>query len=402
MANEYSTLITLDQLSRFKTKADALYETKGNVSTLAGRVTALENDDSAANTIEIVKVNGTALTPDSNKAVNVVVPTTVAALTDAGDYALKTDLPTALSDLTNDNNTVTDASYVHTDNNFTDALLSKLNTVNEDAQVNVIEAVKVNGSSLTITSKGVDITVTEGTTNGTVKVNGVDVAVHGLGTAAYADTSAFGDDNVIETVKVNGTALTPSSKAVDITVPTAVTDLSDASNYALKADLGTAAAKDSETTLTDGANLPTGAAVKTFVEGKGYQTASDVSTYVASLDYIDETAIDGKISAAVSSVYKPAGSVAPSGVTSSLLVAANEGNVYNLSAAMTLDATSAALFVDGTAGDIIPAGTNIEVFEVSAGTYKFDKMAGFIDLSGYVQRSELGVATTAQIDALFA
>lgn len=34
-------------------------------------------------------------------------------------------------------------------------------------------------------------TLVEGTANGTVKFNGVDVSVHGLGSAAYADTTAF-------------------------------------------------------------------------------------------------------------------------------------------------------------------------------------------------------------------
>lgn len=44
--------------------------------------------------------------------------------------------------------------------------------------------------------------------------------------------------NVIETVKVNGTAVTPTSKAVNITVPTKVSQLSDAGDYAKKSQLG--------------------------------------------------------------------------------------------------------------------------------------------------------------------
>ena len=42
--------------------------------------------------------------------------------------------------------------------------------------------------------------------------------------------------NIIETIKVNGTALTPSSKAVDITVPTALSQLSDDSTHRLVTD----------------------------------------------------------------------------------------------------------------------------------------------------------------------
>lgn len=52
-----------------------------------------------------------------------------------------------------------------------------------------------------------------------------------------AGIAAGAQVNVIETVKVNNTALTPSSKAVDITVPTTVAQLSDAGDYAKKADI---------------------------------------------------------------------------------------------------------------------------------------------------------------------
>ena len=43
--------------------------------------------------------------------------------------------------------------------------------------------------------------------------------------------------NVIETIQVNGTAQTPTNKVVNITVPTTVAQLTDASNYALKSEL---------------------------------------------------------------------------------------------------------------------------------------------------------------------
>lgn len=52
-------------------------------------------------------------------------------------FAFKTELPTKLSDLTNDGNFVTDASYVHTDNNFTTTLKNKLNGIATGAEVNV-------------------------------------------------------------------------------------------------------------------------------------------------------------------------------------------------------------------------------------------------------------------------
>lgn len=49
--------------------------------------------------------------------------------------------------------------------------------------------------------------------------------------AKLAGIEAGAQVNVIETVKVNGTALTPSSKAVDVPVPTKTSDLSNDSDY---------------------------------------------------------------------------------------------------------------------------------------------------------------------------
>lgn len=53
-------------------------------------------------------------------------------------------------------------------------------------EANVIEIVQVNGSALTVTNETVNITITTGDTNGTLKVNGTDVAVKGLASGAYA------------------------------------------------------------------------------------------------------------------------------------------------------------------------------------------------------------------------
>lgn len=375
MATDYKNLIDINGLTTFKQEADKLYETKANVTTLAGRVTALENDDSAANTIEIVKVNGTALTPDAQKAVDVTVPTAVTDLTDAADYAKVADVPTKLSDLTNDNNTVTDAAYVHTDNNFTNALLGKLNGIAEGAAVNVIEKVKVNGTEQTITGKAVDIAVVEGTANGTIKFAGTDVAVHGLGTAAFVDADDLGEDNVIETVKVNGTALTPdANKAVNVTVPTTVASLTDAANYALKSQLGTAAAANTEGTLTNGSNLPTGAAVKAFVEGKGYQTAADVASILSDGDYATESYVTTAIGNANHLQATEVATLPASGQTNILYLVPDDGGKSNKD-----------MYIwDATGSKFVLCG-NTEV-----------------DLTGYVTESQLSVATAAQIQALFA
>ena len=52
-------------------------------------------------------------------------------------YALKTELPTKTSDLSNDSHFAVDANYVHTDNNFSSAEKTKLSGIAAGAEVNV-------------------------------------------------------------------------------------------------------------------------------------------------------------------------------------------------------------------------------------------------------------------------
>lgn len=71
------------------------------------------------------------------------------------------------------------------ENDFTNAYKQKLDLIEAGGQVNIIEGVKVNGTALSIASKIVDILIATGTANGTLAVNNVDVAVKGLAALAY-------------------------------------------------------------------------------------------------------------------------------------------------------------------------------------------------------------------------
>lgn len=84
-------------------------------------------------------------------------------------------IPTKTSDLTNDDNTVKDANYTHTDNNFTTTLKNKLDGVASGAQVNVIESIKVNGTAKTVTNKAVDISVPINIDSNNLYIGGVKV-----------------------------------------------------------------------------------------------------------------------------------------------------------------------------------------------------------------------------------
>lgn len=111
--------------------------------------------------------------------------------------------------------------------------------------------------------------------------------------------------------------------------------------------------------------IPT--ATSQLTNDSDFQTGSDVST---------------AISTAMKTAYKAAGSLTASGITQSLLVYKNEGNVYNI----TEEFTTTSNFVGG-AGKTYPAGTNIVIVDVGSGKppYKFDVIMG--DISGKADKA---------------
>ena len=163
-------------------------------------------------------------------------------------------IPTKTSDLTNDSNFAVDANYVHTDNNYTTTEKTKLSGIEAGAEVNIIEAVKVNGTALTPDQdRAVDITVAGSADNisydNTISGLTADdvqeaidelanekvdkVSGKGLSTNDYttdeknklAGIEARADVNTIESISVNSTTVSPVNKNVNITVPTTLAAL---------------------------------------------------------------------------------------------------------------------------------------------------------------------------------
>lgn len=191
-----------------------------------------------------------------------------------------------------------------------DALAARVDTLeNVGSQANVLEGVKVNGTALAIANKMVDILIATGSKNGSISVNGADVAIKGLAALAFK-------------------------------------------------------AKVSQSDLDD--------ALDAVLEGKA-DKATTLDGYGITNAYTKD-----EINAKISAVYKPAGSVAfaelPS-LSESIL-----GNVYNVTDAFTTTAN----FVED-AGNKHPKGTNVVVVKVGD-AYKYDVLAGFVDLSGYVEK----------------
>lgn len=126
------------------------------------------------------------------------------------------------------------------------------------------------------------------------------------------------EKNVITAVKKNGTALTVTNKAVDITVPTTVAELTDASDYAKASAIPTVSNK----TLTIQRN---GTTVKSFTANSASDVTCniEVPTTVAQLSDAGDYALKTDIANAY--IYR--GSVANK---AALPTGATAGDVYNV------------------------------------------------------------------------
>ena len=103
---------------------------------------------------------------------------------------------------------------------------------------------------------------------------------------------------------------------------------------------------------------------------------------------VDGNAVYSAINNALSSVYTARGDISVAELTSSLLIEANVGNVYELSdSGVTTD-----LFLQG-AGVPLAVGDNVGIIQAGANTYLFNKMAGAFDLTDY-QTKDLSSAIT--------
>lgn len=219
------------------------------------------------------------------------------------------------------------------------------------------QLVKVNDTTFKLQSKPLEgswsdvgdpitvvYTLTTGTTNGTVKFNGTDVAVAGLKSAAYQESTAFDSAG----------AATAAQSAAEEHADTIVNEA--------KIDL-----------------IGTGNATSTTIKG----AVQESNTYT-----------DNQIAAKIGAVYKPVGSVKFSELPLEL-TKAELGNVYNVTDAFKADAR----FVTVEVGENYPAGTNVAVIEENE-SYYFDALSGVIDLSNYYTKTETDSQITTKINSL--
>lgn len=242
-----------------------------------------------------------------------------------------------------------------------DALDAKVDEIiSEGGEPNVIETVKVNGTALPVTQKAVDVEVPTKTS---------DLTNDGDGESNFATEEYVAENGgKIDVIKVNGTAQAITNKAVDIPVPTKTSDLTNDSDYQTSTNVTSAI----ETALAN--------------NGDPYQT---------------EGQVDEKINDAIVGALKPKGSCTFEELPTPSAAVLN--NMYDVSNAFTTTDD----FKEG-AGHRHSAGTNVAV--INAGTdespvYKYDVMPGPIDLAAYWtstpgEENTLEAATVAEIEAI--
>ena len=138
------------------------------------------------------------------------------------------------------------------------AHFEKVEGIEAGAQVNVLEGVKVNGTALTPdANKTVDVLIAEGDGNGQIKVNGTNIDVHGLGSAAFTDSTAYDAAGAAATAEQNAKDYADAKKeeVIGTAEDTASDDtIKGAKAYADSLVVGGVIFKD---TISSNAELPT-------------------------------------------------------------------------------------------------------------------------------------------------
>lgn len=126
------------------------------------------------------------------------------------------------------------------------------------------------------------------------------------------------------------------------------------------------------------------------VVGTTNDTSTDLTIYGVKA-YVDST-----VASSITSAIIPKGSSTFANLPTP--VAGKLGWMYNVSDSFTINNTF--IEYDSSNTKTYPAGTNVYIVSSGTNEYKYDVLAGFIDLSGY--QPALSTITNTEVDALFA
>ena len=128
------TTINANDESQSETNAsvdEALTQLSSDVAQAKTDIGTLQEDVTDLETAVLdIPTKTSELENDSGFITDGDIPTKTSDLVNDSGFITETDVPTKISDLVNDDNTVKDAAYVHTDNNFSDSDKSKLDSLN--------------------------------------------------------------------------------------------------------------------------------------------------------------------------------------------------------------------------------------------------------------------------------
>lgn len=134
---------------------------------------------------------------------------------------------------------VYDNDYVHTNNNFTNDLKTKLDGIEAGAQQNTIDGIQRNGTPIQIKNKVVNILVPTKTSDLENDNNFVSDSNYIHTDNNFTNTlknkldgiEAGAEVNIINTIQKNGVPLSVSNKTVNVIVPTKTSDLTNDSGF---------------------------------------------------------------------------------------------------------------------------------------------------------------------------
>lgn len=214
---------------KFGGQAPSYYAKAADIPT---QVSALNNDAGYITSAAVPTKVG-SLENDAGYITSAAIPTKVSAFENDAKYLTEHQDISGKLDKTGDGSDVT-ATFAAANERVNIASGEKLSAIfgKIAKYLGDLKTVAFTGKYSDLSGLPTIPTVTNDLTN---ELKGQYDAAYAHSQVAHAPADA--QANVIETIKVNGSALTADGKAVNITVPTQVAQLSDAANYALKSDL---------------------------------------------------------------------------------------------------------------------------------------------------------------------
>lgn len=202
------------------------------------------------------------------------------------------------------------------------------------------------------------------------------------GTLQTNDVTIASGDKLVVTDSSDSSKIARASVSFDgSTTTTALTPKGTFESFAKAADI-TSAIQALDVSSVGGAGKYISAISEADGKISATATSMDTTPTASSTNAVTSGGVKAAIDAAVSSAYHHAGTKTVAQLVSTLLVADNEGNVYNI----TDSGTTTSDFIEG-AGYPIRAGDNVGICNTGSGVYKFDLLSGFVDLSNYIQKS---------------